>query len=248
MSTRSGLLDRHIAFLEALRAAGIWARASEALRAAGQEAPIVMLSSNTGFAEQDPAARHLHAILQKPVPRARLFEVLSGVTEAPLVAAPPSLPKLPPPPAAEKPEPEPPEAVRLRVLAAEDNRTNQFVFRKMVKSLPVDLHFANNGVEAVALFRELRPDIVFMDISMPEMDGKAATLEIRKLEEGGGHRTPIIACTAHAMTGDREALIAAGLDPQPVQDLDGAQALFLPDPDGLRIELTWYPPGVDVVG
>ncbi|AKO98604.1 Signal transduction histidine kinase [Marinovum algicola DG 898] len=185
---------------------------AEALRAAGQEAPIVMLSSNTGFAEQDPAARHLHAILQKPVPRARLFEVLSGVTEAPLVAAPPSLPKLPPPVAAEKPEPEPPEAVRLQVLAAEDNRTNQFVFRKMVKSLPVDLHFANNGVEAVALFRELRPDIVFMDISMPEMDGKAATLEIRKLEEGGGHRTPIIACTAHAMTGDREALIAAGLD------------------------------------
>ena len=51
--------------------------------------------------------------------------------------------------------------------------------------------------------------------------------------------------SVHAL---REALIAAGLDPQPVQDLDGAQALFLPDPDGLRIELTWYPPGVDVVG
>ena len=51
--------------------------------------------------------------------------------------------------------------------------------------------------------------------------------------------------SVHAL---RDALIEAGLEPQPVQDLDGAQALLLPDPYGLRIELTWYPPGVDVVG
>ena len=101
---------------------------------------------------------------------------------------------------------------RIRVLTAEDNKTNQFVFRKMVKSLDIDLQFAGNGIEAVAAFREFQPDLIFMDISMPEMDGKEATAEIRKLEAGTGKHVPIIACTAHAMTGDREALLAAGLD------------------------------------
>ncbi|WP_417523280.1 response regulator [Marinovum sp.] len=182
---------------------------AEALRAAGQTVPLVMLSSNTGHAEQDPASRHMHAILQKPVTRARLFEVLSGVSSAPRAPAPapPAAPEAPPA------QPETPEqGAPLRILAAEDNKTNQFVFRKMVKSLPVELHFANNGREAVAAFQTLRPDVIFMDISMPEMDGRQATIAIRKLEAESDHHTPIIACTAHAMTGDREALLAVGLD------------------------------------
>jgi signal transduction histidine kinase/ActR/RegA family two-component response regulator len=101
---------------------------------------------------------------------------------------------------------------RLRVLAAEDNRTNQLVFRKMVRDLDIDLTFADNGEEAVTLYRETAPDIVFMDISMPRMDGRQATAAIRRIEAARGVRVPIVALTAHAMTGDDAAILAAGLD------------------------------------
>ena len=107
----------------------------------------------------------------------------------------------------------PPPARELDILLAEDNRTNQLVFRKMVQKLevPMQLRIANNGLEAVEAFEDRRPDIIFMDISMPKMDGKQATREIRLLE-GSGPRVPIIAVTAHAMQGDRDGILEAGLD------------------------------------
>jgi signal transduction histidine kinase/DNA-binding response OmpR family regulator len=104
------------------------------------------------------------------------------------------------------------EARKMRVLAAEDNKTNQLVFSKMVKELQIELQFASNGLEAVALFREFQPDLIFMDISMPEMDGKEATGEIRKIESQTGGHVPIVALTAHAMAGDSDGILAAGLD------------------------------------
>lgn len=100
----------------------------------------------------------------------------------------------------------------MRVLAAEDNKTNQLVLRKMVKDLNIELRFANNGLEAVAAFSEFEPDMIFMDISMPKMDGKEATGEIRKLEQANGSHVPIVALTAHAMDGDADGILAAGLD------------------------------------
>ncbi|NNE51804.1 MAG: response regulator [Sulfitobacter sp.] len=101
---------------------------------------------------------------------------------------------------------------RIKVLAAEDNKTNQLVLRKLLKELDLELVFANNGEEAVQLFQETDPDLIFMDISMPRMDGKEATQSIRKLEECSGRRVPIIAMTAHAMAGDEKQILAAGLD------------------------------------
>ncbi len=103
-------------------------------------------------------------------------------------------------------------ARKMRILAAEDNKTNQLVFRKMVKDLPVEVHFANNGLEAVKAFAEVEPDMIFMDISMPKMDGKEATGEIRRVESDTGGHIPIIALTAHAMDGDADGILAAGLD------------------------------------
>jgi CheY-like chemotaxis protein len=100
----------------------------------------------------------------------------------------------------------------MRVLAAEDNRTNQLVFRKMVKDLAIDLTFANNGREAVEMFQSLTPDLIFMDISMPEMDGREAARAIRALEAGAGGHVPIVALTAHAMDGDDQSILAAGID------------------------------------
>jgi signal transduction histidine kinase/CheY-like chemotaxis protein len=110
------------------------------------------------------------------------------------------------------PEATPNDLRQMRILAAEDNRTNQLVFRKMVKDLNIELTFANNGREALELYQSFEPDLVFMDISMPEMDGKEATREIRKLEALSGKHVPIVALTAHAMTGDSDGILAAGLD------------------------------------
>lgn len=101
----------------------------------------------------------------------------------------------------------------MRVLAAEDNRTNQLVFRKMVGGCDIELVFAGNGREAVELWRSGAPDMIFMDISMPEMDGREAARAIRAEEAArGGPRVPIVALTAHAMDGDEDSILAAGID------------------------------------
>ncbi|MDF1726861.1 MAG: ATP-binding protein [Sulfitobacter sp.] len=121
------------------------------------------------------------------------------------LAAPVEVPSSAPPRRAEAPR-------KLRVLAAEDNRTNRLVFEKMLKGLTLDLTFATDGEEALRLFREVRPDLVFMDISMPRMDGKEATQAIRAIEAVEGGHVPIVAMTAHAMAGDDQAILAVGLD------------------------------------
>ncbi|WP_039018506.1 ATP-binding protein [Halocynthiibacter namhaensis] len=100
----------------------------------------------------------------------------------------------------------------MRVLAAEDNKTNRLVFSKMIKALNIDLKFAENGIEAVEYFQAFNPDMIFMDISMPKMDGKQATAEIRRLEiEADTSPVPIVAVTAHAMDGDSDSIFAAGV-------------------------------------
>ncbi|KIC32069.1 response regulator [Leisingera sp. ANG-S5] len=131
----------------------------------------------------------------------------SPVPPAPAAAVPaqPAVPAAAAPPAA-------PVVRKMRVLAAEDNKTNQLVFRKIVKELNIELQFAGNGLEAVEAFKTFRPDLIFMDISMPVMDGKEATMEIRRLEAGTGTHVPMVALTAHAMAGDSEGILAAGLD------------------------------------
>lgn len=101
----------------------------------------------------------------------------------------------------------------MRVLAAEDNKTNRLVFSKLVKALDIDLKFASDGAEAVETFQKFRPDLVFMDISMPGMDGKEATQRIRAWEQAQGLApTRIVALTAHAMTGDGDEIMSFGLD------------------------------------
>ncbi len=169
------------------------------VRARGTATPILLLSSNPAEAREAEGAEHLAAILQKPVLRAELYRRLQALT-APAAAE--------PAPVAAVPAGEPRQ---MRVLAAEDNRTNQLVFQKMVRDTGIDLAFANNGREAVDLFQSFRPDMIFMDISMPEMDGREAARAIRALEAGQSH-VPIVALTAHAMDGDAESILAAGID------------------------------------
>lgn len=102
---------------------------------------------------------------------------------------------------------------KLLVLLAEDNLINQEVTAGFLELLNCDCVIANNGKQAVErMTAENRFDLVLMDCQMPEMDGMEATRRIRELETGRGRRTPIIALTANAMSGDREMCLAAGMD------------------------------------
>jgi signal transduction histidine kinase/CheY-like chemotaxis protein len=100
----------------------------------------------------------------------------------------------------------------LRILLAEDNFLNQKVAIGMLVNLGHIVTVANNGREAVELWARERFDLVFIDIQMPEMDGFRATELIRQKQRESGISAPIIAMTAHAMTGDREKCLAAGMD------------------------------------
>jgi CheY-like chemotaxis protein len=101
---------------------------------------------------------------------------------------------------------------RLRILIAEDNPVNQAVAFGMLLKEGHTLTLAENGREAVRFHQRERPDLILMDVQMPELDGFGATREIRAAEEGSGHHTPIIAMTAHAMSGDSERCLLAGMD------------------------------------
>ena len=101
----------------------------------------------------------------------------------------------------------------LNILVAEDNATNQLIVKAMLKDSGVSLTFANTGLEALHEFTENQPDIVLMDVSMPEMDGLEATQAIRKLEsETTLSHCPIIALTANAMREDQDRCLDAGMD------------------------------------
>jgi CheY-like chemotaxis protein/two-component sensor histidine kinase len=100
----------------------------------------------------------------------------------------------------------------LRVLLAEDNEVNQRVVRIMLENRGHSVTVADSGLLAVEFSAKEPFDVVLMDVSMPEMDGLEATAAIRRREEGTNCHLPIIALTAHAMTGDKELCLAAGMD------------------------------------
>ncbi len=100
----------------------------------------------------------------------------------------------------------------LRVLLAEDNAVNQRLAVHLLQKWGHSVVVAPDGKKAVEAFKAEPFDVVLMDIQMPEMDGFEATAAIRDMEKKGEHRTPVIALTAHAMKGDREKCLAAGMD------------------------------------
>jgi two-component system sensor histidine kinase/response regulator len=127
------------------------------------------------------------------------------------------------------------ESVRkLRILVAEDNAVNQAVIIRVLQKMGHATVLAHNGKEALAFASAENFDVVFMDVQMPEMDGLAATGAIRESEKNGGRHLPIFAMTAHAMKGDRERCLDAGMDgyiTKPVRFSDIEQTLAgLPSP------------------
>ena len=167
------------------------------LQSADLVVPVIALCPSPER-EKEPFVGSVDGLLPHPPARQDLFDLLEKLTfDSTMQQLPQSANSVP-------------TLRRMQILAAEDNKTNQLVFRKMIQALNVDLTFANNGEEAVSLFQEIVPDLVFMDISMPKMDGKQATMAIRALEVS--KHTPIVALTAHAMEGDDAEILAAGLD------------------------------------
>jgi len=120
------------------------------------------------------------------------------------------------------------ERRRLQVLLVEDNPVNRAVAMRLLERRGQIVTNATNGREALELIKARVFDVALMDLQMPEMGGLEATAAIRASEEGTGRRLPIIAMTAHAMKGDRERCLQAGMDgylSKPIQVADLFEAI-----------------------
>jgi len=116
----------------------------------------------------------------------------------------------------------------LRILLAEDNLVNQRLALRLLEKRGHAVTLANNGREALASLEKGMFDVVLMDVQMPVMDGFEATAAIREKERGTGEHQSIIAMTAHAMKGDRERCLGAGMDAyvsKPIQSQDLFEAV-----------------------
>jgi signal transduction histidine kinase/BarA-like signal transduction histidine kinase len=173
--------------------------------------PLVMLIPLAQYGHSKLAQQAgVTACLTKPVRQARLLDCLTAVLEA--SATTPDTPALPTVPADVRQGLAEPEArSRPLILVAEDNLVNQRVAVRLLEKLGYRVDVAMNGREAVAAVEHTPYAAVLMDMQMPEMDGYTATSEIRR-REGTSRHTPIIAMTAHALEGDRDRCLAAGMD------------------------------------
>lgn len=116
------------------------------------------------------------------------------------------------------------EPTRLElVLVAEDHPINQMVALLLLQEMGFEAHIADNGNKVLDLIKRIPYSIIFMDCQMPEMDGYQTTRTIRKQETRTGKRIPIIAMTAHAIEGNRDECIAAGMDDYVSKPIDPVQ-------------------------
>jgi signal transduction histidine kinase/DNA-binding response OmpR family regulator len=115
----------------------------------------------------------------------------------------------------------------LRVLLAEDNAVNRRLVTAILAKHGHAVEPAENGRQALAAALGGVFDVALMDVQMPEMDGFEATVAIREAEKGTGRRLPIVALTAHAMKGDRETCLAAGMDAYLTKPIDAVELLSL---------------------
>jgi signal transduction histidine kinase/CheY-like chemotaxis protein len=165
---------------------------------------VVMLCSNLAEIKSEIAPHTVFAALHKPLIWRNLLVALHGPAQ-PDTARREHSEQVPP--VVQTPNS---AARKLRVLYAEDNKVNRLVFSKMLKNIDIDLHMAENGRIAVERFNTVAPDIVFMDVSMPEMDGREATRRIRATPLG--KTVPIIALTAHALQEEIDRILDAGMN------------------------------------
>jgi two-component system, sensor histidine kinase and response regulator len=158
----------------------------------------------------------IRVYLQKPVRESDLLEsILSVLGISTGTQAKASVPALPPP------------ARRLRVLLAEDTPANQRLVLALLEDRGHTIVVANDGQEALEIWEREPFDLILMDVQMPRMDGFQATAAIRAREENTGRHISILAMTAHAMKGDRQRCLAAGMDGYISKPIQAEQFILL---------------------
>jgi signal transduction histidine kinase/CheY-like chemotaxis protein/HPt (histidine-containing phosphotransfer) domain-containing protein len=197
------------------------------VRAEPELAPLdLVLLVNTGERLAAGSAEYVHytAVLAKPAKSAELHRVLVRALGVPDIGA--------QVPAADGAADSPGLARSLRILVADDDDINRKLVTILLEQAGAAVDQVLSGREAVEACRNQGYDLVFMDVQMPEMDGVAATREIRHIQEGG-FKTPIVALTANALRGDRERYLEAGMDGYLAKPID-QRALF-------ETVARWYP-------
>jgi signal transduction histidine kinase/CheY-like chemotaxis protein len=165
---------------------------------------IMMLTSAAHRGDTERCrALGINSYLFKPIRKAELLSAILAVVGQNLTIPEPLTPT-PRKPAA--------QSKALHILLAEDNRVNQMVASRILEKMGHTITVANNGAEALALLAAHSFDLVLMDIQMPQMDGLSATKTLRQQETSTRFHLPIVAMTAHAMKGDRERCLEAGMD------------------------------------
>ena len=206
------LMNYQIPFFNGLE---ITQKIREELNLRASELPVVLLHSQNHDAELKAEAQRcgVTCILGKPVAMRRLYGLLVELkTQA--MEVPSSQAEVAPHPASEQ---------SYQILLVDDNAMNRVLARKLIQStLPqVKIEEASHGVEAIERWETHTPDLIFMDVQMPQMSGYEAAQEIRRRERG--QRTPIIALTAGVVKGESERCLAAGMDAYLSKPIDQAQ-------------------------
>ncbi len=168
---------------------------------AARKLPLIVLTQLGETATLTEVEKEVAAQVTKPLRLSELYEcILHAFTGDPRAQA-----RTPGPQARGR------RRARGRILIVDDNETNQFVALEQVEFAGYEADVAGDGSEAVRMVKQRQYAAVLMDCQMPVMDGYTATREIRAWE-GDRHHTPIIALTAHAMAGERDKVLSAGMD------------------------------------
>jgi two-component system, sensor histidine kinase and response regulator len=166
---------------------------------------IMTLTSVDHYSDAERCrALGIASFLTKPIRQAELQNAMLQVIEKGLV-------KLPTPSSSAARNTDP-QSLGLHILVVDDNSTNRNVATRMLTNAGYLVTSAENGREALARLEQTQFDLVLMDVQMPYMDGFEATAAIRKAEAVTDQYVPVIAMTAHAMKGDRERRLLAGMD------------------------------------
>lgn len=195
------LLDQQMPYINGLEFAQLIVNRTEM-----KAIPVILLSSSLNRDEVLAAERlGLARALSKPVKRSTLLSVIQEVMSPPSQAVQPESTK--------ERLPMNSANMSLSILLAEDNLVNQKIAVRRLERMGHHVAVASNGHEVFKLFKKTCFDCILMDVQMPEMDGYEATSAIRSFEQAES-RAPIfiIAMTAHAMKGDKEQCLAAGMD------------------------------------